>query len=76
MDHPWFEPLTITGVFFFTRLKDNPRSRVAERRRVPERSAILRDEVIELTGVAAEEIDRQYAEYIRQLVPNRQAAAK
>jgi IS4 transposase len=36
-----------------TRLKDNAVYTVVERRRVPERSAILRDEVIQLTGVAA-----------------------
>ena len=53
VDYAWFGRLTTAGVFFVTRLKDNAVYRVVERRRVPERSAILRDEVIELTGGAA-----------------------
>ncbi len=53
VDYAWFGRLTTAGVFFVTRLKDNAVYRVVERRRVPERSAVLRDEVIELTGGAA-----------------------
>jgi len=53
VDYAWFGRLTTAGVFFVTRPKDNAVYRVVERRRVPERSAILRDEVIELTGEAA-----------------------
>jgi IS4 transposase len=45
--------LTAQEVFFVTRLKGNAVYQVVERRRVPERSAVLRDEVIELTGGAA-----------------------
>jgi IS4 transposase len=37
-------------VFFVTRLKDHTLYKVVERRAVPERSAVLRDEVIELTS--------------------------
>ena len=40
-------------MFFVTRLKDNAVYRVVERRRVPEHRAVLRDEIIELTGLAA-----------------------
>ena len=54
VDYAWFGRLTTDGVFFVTRLKDNARYRVIERRRVPERSQIQRDEVIRLTGAAAE----------------------
>jgi hypothetical protein len=54
VDYAWFGRLTTDGVFFVTRLKDNARYRVVERRRVPERSQIRRDEVIRLTGAAAE----------------------
>jgi hypothetical protein len=54
VDYAWFGRLTIDGVFFVTRLKDNALYRVVERRRPPERSSVQRDEVIRLTGVAAE----------------------
>ncbi len=53
VDYAWFGRLTTDGVFFVTRLKDNALYRVVERRPVPARSAIRRDEVIALTGVAA-----------------------
>jgi hypothetical protein len=54
VDYAWFGRLTTDAVFFVTRLKDNARYRVVERRRVPERSQIQRDEVIRLAGPAAE----------------------
>ena len=54
VDYAWFGRLTVDGVFFVTRLKDNALYRVVERRRPPERSLVQRDEVIRLTGVAAE----------------------
>jgi Transposase DDE domain/Domain of unknown function (DUF4372) len=54
VDYAWFGRLTTDGVFFVTRLKDNACYRVIEPRRVPERSQIQRDEVIRLTGAAAE----------------------
>ncbi len=53
VDYAWFGRLTTDGVFFVTRLKDNACYRVIERRRVPERSQIQRDEVIRVTGAAA-----------------------
>jgi hypothetical protein len=54
VDYAWFGRLTTDGVFFVTRLKDNALYRGVERRRPPERNSIRRDEVIRLTGVAAE----------------------
>jgi hypothetical protein len=54
VDYEWFGKLTTDGVFFVTRLKDNAVYAVEERRAVPERSHVRRDEVIRLTGVAAE----------------------
>jgi len=54
VDYEWFGKLTADGVFFVTRLKDNALYAVEERRAVPERSHVRRDEVIRLTGVAAE----------------------
>jgi hypothetical protein len=50
VDYAWFGELTAQGVFFVTRLKDNTVYKVVERRPVPERSAVLRDELIELTN--------------------------
>ncbi len=40
--------LALQGVWFVTRMKDRTNYRVVERREVPSRGAILRDEVIEL----------------------------
>jgi len=54
VDYAWFGRLTTDAVFFVTRLKDNALYEVVERRRVPERSHVRRDEVIRLTGVDAE----------------------
>jgi len=53
VDYAWFGQLTAQEVFFVTRLKDNAVYTVVERRRVPERSTILRDEIIQLAGAAA-----------------------
>jgi len=54
VDYAWFGRLTADGVYFVTRLKDNAVYEVVERRAVPERSPIQRDEVIRLTGGDAE----------------------
>jgi Domain of unknown function (DUF4372)/Transposase DDE domain len=53
VDYAWFGWLTTDGVCFVTRLKDHAVYAVVERRRVSERSAIRRDDVIHLTGAAA-----------------------
>ncbi len=53
VDYTWFGQLTAQDVFFVTRLKDHTVYRVVERRAVPARSAVLRDEIIELTRVDA-----------------------
>src|SRR5713101_2418829 len=52
-NYEWFGRLTTDGVFFVTRLKDNAVYAVVERRPVPERSTVVRDEVIRLTGADA-----------------------
>ncbi len=54
MDYAWFGRLTIDEVFFVTRLKDNAVYEIVERRPVPAHRHVRRDEVIRLTGVAAE----------------------
>jgi Domain of unknown function (DUF4372)/Transposase DDE domain len=50
VDHAWFGQLTAQDVFFVTRLKDHTVYKVVERRPVPERGLVLRDEIIELTN--------------------------
>ncbi len=49
VDYAWFGDLTAQEVFFVTRLKDNTVYKVIERRSVPTRGAVRRDEIIELT---------------------------
>jgi transposase len=45
-DYDWFASLDADGVFFVTRMKDNADYGVVERRSVPERGAVRRDEII------------------------------
>jgi IS4 transposase len=54
-DYRWFATLTLQGVFFVTRLKDNAVYTVVGTRAVPENRGIVRDELIELTGIGAAE---------------------
>jgi len=53
LDFTWFGQLTAQGVFFVTRPKHNTAYRVVETRSFPERSLVVADEVIELTGQGA-----------------------
>jgi hypothetical protein len=50
VDYAWFGQLTAQEVFFVTRLKDSTVYKVVERRVVPDRGPVLRDEIIELTS--------------------------
>ena len=52
-DYAWFGQLTAQDVYFVTRLKVHTAYQVVERREVPERSTVLRDDIIELTRVDA-----------------------
>lgn len=45
-DYAWFDALDADGVFFVTRMKDNSDYGVLERRPVPERGPVQRDEII------------------------------
>lgn len=54
-DYTLFGTWTAQGVYFVTRMKDNALYEVIETRRVPQNRNILRDEVIRLTGIKAEE---------------------
>src|SRR6266536_3913263 len=51
-DYYWFATLDSDGVYFVTRMKDNTDYGVLERRPVPERGPVQRDEIIFLYKVA------------------------
>lgn len=51
-DYAWFATLDADGVFFVTRMKDNTDYDVVERRPVPERGPVQRDEIIFLYKLA------------------------
>ena len=51
-DYDWFDALDEDGVFFVTRMKDNADYGVVERRPVPERGPVQRDEIIFLYKLA------------------------
>jgi len=53
VDYAWFAALTLQGVFFVTRLKDNAVYTVVGTREVPAHRGIVTDDLIELTGVGA-----------------------
>jgi len=53
VDYTWFATLTLQGVYFVTRLKDNAVYTVGGTRDVPENRGIVKDELIELTGTGA-----------------------
>ena len=53
-DYDWFQQLHGQGVYFVTRMKDNADYGVLERRPVPERGPVQRDEIIFLYKVARE----------------------
>jgi hypothetical protein len=54
-DYELFGKWTSQGVFFITRMKDNALYDIEETRDLPQKSHVLRDEIIRLTGIKAEE---------------------
>ena len=54
LDFAWFAQLSAQGVFFVTRPKHNTAYAVVEARSVVERSLIVADEIIRLTGIQAQ----------------------
>jgi hypothetical protein len=46
IDYEWFVKLTLQGVFFVTRLKDNAVYEVVEERQVPKNRNVLKDQII------------------------------
>jgi hypothetical protein len=55
VDYRLFGQWTEQGVYFVTRMKDNARYVLTEEREVPRHRGIVADQIIELTGVKAEE---------------------
>ncbi len=55
IDYRLFGEWTEAGVYFVTRVKDNTRYVITEEKTAPAHRGILSDQVIELTGVQAEE---------------------
>jgi hypothetical protein len=51
-DYAWFAALDADGVYFVTRMKDNTDYGVVERRPVPERGGVERDEIVFLYKLA------------------------
>ena len=51
-DYAWFSTLDADGVYFVTRMKDNADYGIVERRPVPERGPVQRDEIIFLYKLA------------------------
>ena len=56
-DFDWFASLDADGVFFVTRMKDNTDYGVVERRPVPERGPVQRDEIVFLYKLAGQQRD-------------------
>ena len=54
-DYRLFAKWTEAGVFFVTRMKSNTQFKVVESRTVPQNRNILKDQIIRLTGVGAQE---------------------
>lgn len=54
-DYKLFGQWTDNGVYFVTRLKENAVYKVVEEREIPQNRSILSDQIIQLTGVKAEE---------------------
>jgi hypothetical protein len=55
VDYEMFGAWGDSGVWFVTRLKDNAVYTVKERRPIPKKTNVRRDEIIQLTGVKAQE---------------------
>ena len=56
-DYAWFDALDQDGVFFVTRMKDNTDYGVVERRPVPQRGGVQRDEIVFLYKLAGADRD-------------------
>jgi hypothetical protein len=54
-DYGLFGKWTVQGVYVVTRMKDNALYEVVEKREVPQHRHILKDEIIRLTGLKAEQ---------------------
>lgn len=62
-DYEWFTSLTAQGVYFVTRLKENADYGVVEKRAVPQRRGVLRDEVVFFYKLANRDVYFRRIEY-------------
>jgi IS4 transposase len=60
IDYEWFVKLTLQGVFFVTRLKDNAVYEVVEERKVPKNRNVLKDQIIFFPGQKPEESEEYF----------------
>lgn len=60
IDYEWFVKLTLQGVFFVTRLKDNAVYEVVEERKVPKNRNVLKDQIIFFPGQSPEESEEYF----------------
>jgi len=60
IDYEWFVELTLQGVFFVTRLKDNAVYEVVEERKVPKNRNVLRDQIVFFPGQSPAEPSEEY----------------
>jgi hypothetical protein len=60
IDYEWFVKLTLQGVFFVTRLKDNAVYKVVEERPVPKNRNVLKDQIIFFPSQSPEDPSQEY----------------
>jgi hypothetical protein len=60
IDYEWFVKLTLQGVFFVTRLKDNAVYEVVEERQVPKNRNVLKDQIIFFSSQRPENPGEEY----------------
>jgi hypothetical protein len=60
IDYEWFVKLTLQGVFFVTRLKDNAVYEVVEERKVPKNRNVLRDQIVFFPGQSPADPSHEY----------------
>ena len=60
IDYNWFVKLTLQGVFFVTRLKDNAVFEIVEERDVPKNRNVIKDQIIFFPGQGPKESEEYY----------------
>jgi hypothetical protein len=60
IDYEWFVKLSLQGIFFVTRLKDNAVYEVVEERKVPRNRNVLKDQIIYFPSQSPAEPSQEY----------------